>query len=293
MEIKQLLYFTETARLQHMTEASLVLNVAQSALSRQIGLLENDLGIELFKREGRNIILTEEGKIFYEDAMKILEVVDKTKEKISESKKADAQTLNIHITKSDMTTKVLHSFQKLLVENPEIDFSIQKSDESTIEQKLLDHTLDIAVSTNKFSNENINNVLLFDQNYYYIFRESSETNLPIKASLNEFEDLSLVTLDAVMDIESQFKRSSVLNINDIAIIQYLLMHHNHVGILSFDETKILKHNYPNFVVHSLEHLNIRQPLYVNILKNNEKPFVHKLYNQLKNEFSTLKSRMMG
>src|SRR5699024_166027 len=118
--------------------------------------------------------------------MKILEVVDKTKEKISESKKADAQTLNIHITKSDMTTKVLHSFQKLLVENPEIDFSIQKSDESTIEQKLLDHTLDIAVSTNKFSNENINNVLLFDQNYYYIFLESSDINCPIKASLNEF-----------------------------------------------------------------------------------------------------------
>ena len=293
MEIKQLLYFTETARLQHMTEASLILNVAQSALSRQISLLENDLGIELFKREGRNIILTEAGKIFYEDAMKILEVVDNTKEKILENKKENAQTLNIHITKSDMTSKVLHSFQNLLVQNPEFDFNIHKSDESTLEQKLLDRTVDIAISTNKYSNENISNALLFDQNYYYIFRESSGVNLPINASLNEFEDLSLVTLDAVMDIESQFKKSSVLNINDIAIIQYLLMHHNHVGILSFDETKILRHNYPNFVVHSLEHLNIRQPLYVNKLTNNEKPFVHKLYNQLKNEFNTLKSRMMG
>lgn len=293
MEIKQLVYFIETARLQHMTEASLLLNVAQSALSRQIRLLEDDLGIDLFKRSGRNIILTEEGRIFYEDAVKILEVVDKTREKISESKDAAAQTLNIHITKSDMTTKVLHSFQNLLVQNPEIDFNIHKSDESTIEQKLLDHTLDIAISTNKYTNEKINNTLLFDQNYFYIFRESSEINLPIKASLNEFENLSLVTLDAVMDIESQFKKSSVLNINDAAIIQYLLMHHNYVGILSHDETKLLKYNYPNFVVHSLEHLNIRQPLYVNILKNNEKPFVHDWYNQLKNEFSTMKNRMMN
>ncbi|WP_462421179.1 LysR family transcriptional regulator [Salinicoccus sp. Marseille-QA3877] len=292
MEIKQLIYFTETARLQHMTEASLLLNVAQSALSRQIGLLENDLGIELFKRQGRNIMLTEEGKIFYEDAVKILEVVDRTKEKISESKKADSQTLNIHITKSDMTTKVLHTFQNLLVKNPEIDFNIHKSKESTIEQKLLDHTLDIAVSTNKYFNEKINSTLLFDQNYYYIFRESSKINLPIKASLNEFEDLSLVTQDAVMDIGNQFKKSSVLNINDAAIIQYLLMHHNYVGILSYEETKILKYNYPNFIVHSLEHLNIKQPLYVNMLKNNEKSFVHEWYNQLKNEFSTLKNRMM-
>ncbi len=287
-----MIYFTETARLQHMTEASLLLNVAQSALSRQIGLLENDLGIELFKRQGRNIMLTEEGKIFYEDAVKILEVVDRTKEKISESKKADSQTLNIHITKSDMTTKVLHTFQNLLVKNPEIDFNIHKSKESTIEQKLLDHTLDIAVSTNKYFNEKINSTLLFDQNYYYIFRESSKINLPIKASLNEFEDLSLVTQDAVMDIGNQFKKSSVLNINDAAIIQYLLMHHNYVGILSYEETKILKYNYPNFIVHSLEHLNIKQPLYVNMLKNNEKSFVHEWYNQLKNEFSTLKNRMM-
>ena len=101
-----------------------------------------------------------------------------------------------------------------------------------------------------------------------------------------------MTQDAVMDIGNQFKKSSVLNINDAAIIQYLLMHHNYVGILSYEETKILKYNYPNFIVHSLEHLNIKQPLYVNMLKNNEKSFVHEWYNQLKNEFSTLKNRMM-
>ena len=151
-----------------MTEASLLLNVAQSALSRQIGLLENDLGIELFKREGRNIILTEEGKIFYEDAVKILEVVDQTREKISESKKADALTLNIHLTKSDMTSKVLHTFQNLLIENKEIDFNIQQSGDQTIEKKLLDHSLDIAISTNKYSDENIKSTLLFDLSLIHI-----------------------------------------------------------------------------------------------------------------------------
>ncbi|WP_092987282.1 LysR family transcriptional regulator [Lacicoccus qingdaonensis] len=293
MEIKQLVYFTETARLQHMTEASLLLNVAQSALSRQIGLLENDLGIELFKREGRNIILTEEGKIFYEDALKILEVVDQTREKISESIKADALTLNIHLTKSDMTSKVLHTFQNLLIENNEIDFNIQQSDEQTIEKKLLDHSLDIAISTNKYSDENIKSTLLFDQNYNYIFRESSEINLPVKASLNEFENLSLVTLDAVMDIEKQFKKSKVLNINDVAIIQYLLMHQNYVAILSSNETRMLKYNYPNFVIHSLDHLNIRQPLYISTLKKNEKSFVHEFHKQLSDEFSKMKNHMMG
>lgn len=292
MEIKQLIYFTETARLQHMTEASLVLNVAQSALSRQISLLENNLGVKLFKREGRNIHLTDEGRSFYEDAVKILEVIDESKGKITDKKNHNARMFNIHITKSDMTAKLLQSFQQFLDQNDLMNFNIESGDESTLEDKLFDQTLDLIISTKRFTHENIQSTLLFDQHYYYIFRESSKVNLPVKASLNEFEDLSIATLDPVLDIKKYFKRASILNYNDPSIIQHLLIHHGYVAILSYEETRILKHNYPNFIVHKLNHLNIKQPLYVNMLKNNEKSFVHEWYNQLKNEFSTLKNRMM-
>ena len=40
MEIKQLRYFVEVARREHISEAALELNIAQSAISRQINLLE-------------------------------------------------------------------------------------------------------------------------------------------------------------------------------------------------------------------------------------------------------------
>ena len=55
MEIKQLKYFIEVAKRQHLSEAALELNIAQSAISRQIAHLENELQVTLFKREGRNI----------------------------------------------------------------------------------------------------------------------------------------------------------------------------------------------------------------------------------------------
>lgn len=57
MEIKQLRYFVEVARREHISEAALELNIAQSAISRQINLLEKELQVPLFDRQGRNIYI--------------------------------------------------------------------------------------------------------------------------------------------------------------------------------------------------------------------------------------------
>ena len=57
MEIKQLRYFVEVARREHISEAALELNIAQSAISRQINLLEKELQVPLFDRQGRIYIL--------------------------------------------------------------------------------------------------------------------------------------------------------------------------------------------------------------------------------------------
>ena len=50
MDIKQLRYFVEVARREHISDAALELNIAQSAISRQITQLEKELGVTLFKK---------------------------------------------------------------------------------------------------------------------------------------------------------------------------------------------------------------------------------------------------
>lgn len=50
MELRQIKYFIEVARREHVTEASEALHVAQSAVSRQIANLEIELGVDLFIR---------------------------------------------------------------------------------------------------------------------------------------------------------------------------------------------------------------------------------------------------
>ena len=66
MELRQIHYFIEVAKREHVTEAAIHLHVAQSAVSRQIFNLESELGVDLFLREGRNVKLTPIGKVFLE-----------------------------------------------------------------------------------------------------------------------------------------------------------------------------------------------------------------------------------
>lgn len=56
MEFKQLKYFIEVAKREHLSEAALELNIAQSAISRQISQLEEELNTKLFRREAEIFI---------------------------------------------------------------------------------------------------------------------------------------------------------------------------------------------------------------------------------------------
>jgi LysR family transcriptional activator of nhaA len=66
-----LLYFWTVAREGTIAKASEILLLAQPTISEQVRSLEESLGTKLFQKEGRNLILTEEGRIAYEYADEI------------------------------------------------------------------------------------------------------------------------------------------------------------------------------------------------------------------------------
>ncbi|MCM2323878.1 MAG: LysR family transcriptional regulator [Oligoflexia bacterium] len=68
MDYRYLKAFLETAKSGSFTVAARQLRVAQSAVSRQIRLLEESLGVQLLVRSPRRVLLTEEGRRLYEEA---------------------------------------------------------------------------------------------------------------------------------------------------------------------------------------------------------------------------------
>ncbi|MBQ9031444.1 MAG: LysR family transcriptional regulator [Parasporobacterium sp.] len=83
MRLMQIRYFLETAEQKNMTKAAERLYVSQPALSKQMNLLEEELGVRLIRRVPRGILLTEKGEQFAEDCRRILKELDDAVKRVS------------------------------------------------------------------------------------------------------------------------------------------------------------------------------------------------------------------
>ena len=73
MNIEYLKYFAELAKLQHYGKAAKALNISQPGLSHAIKTLEDEYGVPLFQKEGRNVSLSRYGKELMQDVEEILD----------------------------------------------------------------------------------------------------------------------------------------------------------------------------------------------------------------------------
>jgi len=76
LNLHHLRLFRAVAREGTLTAAARALNISQSAVSTQIKALETDLGHDLFERRGRNLVLTEAGRIALDHADQIFRAAE-------------------------------------------------------------------------------------------------------------------------------------------------------------------------------------------------------------------------
>lgn len=139
MEILQLKYFQVVARLEHMTKAAEVLHISQPALSKTIRLLEEQVGVSLFDRQGKTIRLNEQGMLFLKRVDKALALLEdgvkecQTDEQLGEIKLAV-------LSGSGMIPSLLRDFQK---QYPKIKFKLV--------QQALESDADVCLSSTRMS----------------------------------------------------------------------------------------------------------------------------------------------
>jgi DNA-binding transcriptional LysR family regulator len=150
MELRQLKYFITVAEELQFLSASRKLLVSQPALSQQIKLLEDELGVDLFikiKRQiYRKVELTEAGKLFLKDAQKIMQLCNKAKERIQD---IAASKKNLKLgTYRMLTGQLILDTLALFSRNfPEIDLTIVELPTIlSVQEALLDETIDFGIS---------------------------------------------------------------------------------------------------------------------------------------------------
>jgi DNA-binding transcriptional LysR family regulator len=146
MELRHLRYFVIVAEEQNISRAAERLHVSQPPLSRQIRDLETELGVELFRRTGRSLALSEAGKIFLIEARAVLLRVDQAVETVRTVARGDRGSLRIGYAPSltaEFLPRALRLFES---ERPGVRVALHDLSSEECVQRLAAGKLDLALT---------------------------------------------------------------------------------------------------------------------------------------------------
>ncbi len=149
MNLQQLRYLNEIVRRNlNISEAAAALYTSQPGISKQIKLLEEELGIEIFVRNGKRIVtLTEPGKTILDIARRILLESDNLKQVGQEFQAQDSGQLLLATTHTQaryVLPPVVKQFIKLY---PKVKLGLHQGNPTQIAAQVLNREADIAIAT--------------------------------------------------------------------------------------------------------------------------------------------------
>ena len=145
MEIRVLKYFLLVAREENITKAANLLHLTQPTLSRQLMQLDEELGVQLFRRSKHHIILTEEGMLLRRRAEEIVALADKTKDDLQHREEQLTGTIAVgsgELQSSRFLTQLLTAFQE---KNPLVRFAIYSGNSDNIKERIERGLLDVGL----------------------------------------------------------------------------------------------------------------------------------------------------
>lgn len=156
MELNQLYCFLQVAKTEHMTRAADQLHITQPALSKNISRLEEDLGVKLFDRQGKNIRLNECGRVALRYTEQILYALGDMQTELSELAAAQAGHIRIGSAfPSHEPNFVLTAIRDFALSRPDVRFSLIQHPSRHLVSALENREIDIAVASTPILRPNI------------------------------------------------------------------------------------------------------------------------------------------
>lgn len=142
MEFREISTFLQVAQYQSFSKAARHLGYSQAAVTIQIKQLEQELGVHLFDRIGKQISLTHQGQVFYRYAVSIRNDLEQAKNAVS-----DPSTLSGKLCLGTIESICASIFPDLLAEyhrlHPEVTISIVTDSPGVLLDRMNENTIDI------------------------------------------------------------------------------------------------------------------------------------------------------
>lgn len=191
MNFNQLEYFVAVAETGHMSQAAQELNVSQPALSSNIQKLEREIGVKLFDRAGRRIVLNQYGKAFLPTAKLLLFDLNDGLEELRDLKRSEDNRI-IMCTRSlsylpALEHEVYTRYPKLSLSNTDCDFD-------ALIENVMSGAIDFCIVGKSLSTIDLSYSVFHDiEMVMLVPRDSAYASLEI-AGLEAFADAEFATL---------------------------------------------------------------------------------------------------
>ena len=162
MTLTQLKYFTTLALLENVSQAAQLLNVSQSSLSKNIGKLESELGVQLFTRDGRRLFLNEAGERFLKSANAMITELDTAQDDLRALASGNAVELKIGMT--GVYSPLMDCISEFGREHPEVRFRVSSRTED-IDIPDINH-FDALVYPDEIKYSSLKGLPLYEENYF-------------------------------------------------------------------------------------------------------------------------------
>lgn len=200
MKLSQMEYFLSVAEHLNFTAAARSLYVSQPALSKQIAMLEEELGIKLFYRNSREVLLTDAGEQFKKDLLRIHKEIVAAKERAIQIGKNNEKTIRIGCFDGKICNDFLADvYQRIHAIEPEMQIQLLQGGFAENRRALDRNEIDLLITLGKdIAKEDVPEYRVCDiakRKGEIVFAKNSELGKKTRLTIKDFETTPLLMVE--------------------------------------------------------------------------------------------------
>ena len=195
MNLRDLRYFIALAETRHFGRAAEACFVSQPTLSTQLKKLEEELGVTLFERAPRNILLTPAGEQILRHAKLALSHVSTMQEIAKHTKDPESASIRLGIFPTLAPYLLPHVVPKLRKRFPNLELLLIEEKTEILIQQLRDGRIDAAILAEPLIEEQFESMHLFTEPFVLALPENHPLSKQRTLGLGELEQQHLLLLE--------------------------------------------------------------------------------------------------